>query len=76
MADLVWIPICDNAACRFVMKPVTLDLDAALSIPNQCPRCLSVLDLTRLAEQILKLVHPDWCPICFQPTCADSRVHA
>lgn len=73
---LTWTPVCTNKECRFVMKAVTIDLDAALHPGNQCPRCLTVLDLGELAQAIKAHWHPEWCQVCWSPLCADSRKHA
>ncbi len=48
--SLIWTPHCNH--CRFVMKPVTIDLDAVLNPGTQCPRCLQVMDTGELGKAI------------------------
>jgi hypothetical protein len=50
-----WQPKCENPRCGFSMKPILIDLDAPMSVPNQCPRCLWVIYTGDLGEQILRM---------------------
>ena len=51
---LEWRATCDGpGGCGLVMQPVYFLMDRPLGIPNQCPRCLMILDVSDIADGLL-----------------------